>query len=1151
MELNLKRALVALFFILLPLDAHARRCNRAHPCVTPTNTPFATATTTPTFTPTPTATFTPTGTLTPTNTPTSTSTFTQVPTNTPTPTSTITNTPTPTNTVTPTFTPTRTPAFAFFPLSTVTPAPTCTAGQTAWYGQCSSSLKIFGQSDIFNTGEGLVGPTKGYNTGSVAIDKSVKPNRVYILDQNNNRILGYSALGTCTTGGGTCTNDTDCTGGSTPPCVINPTRTPDIVIGQSSLNIQSACNRDNNIGIHGKTSATSLCLQSFPDNTNPAESFYTGSLEVDVNGALYVADRYNHRVLRYTDPFVSQTADLVYGQPDFTTGGSGLSKVGYNIGDVGVTPPSATSVDFGANATRTGSQITVDAAGNLWIADTGHQRVLRVPVWKGQTSADLVLGQPDPNHQYSDRCYNVTPSTQPLSVLCMPIMARINEATGDLWVMDGGGGTFNTRFLIFHPPFTQNMSAASEFVVNLTNITTNSGSKPYQGFTLQSFIFNTYTGVSPYNTGVVWVSEYTEIGCSGSGRVLLLDSSGNVVKQVNATAADSCTSPAGVCGNVDTTYIVQGPGGLAQDDASNLFIADSGHDYITRYSMPTENYTINATTCPPKIAGGVLALGYQNPTTANTIARPGASFAYGGQLGVWDFSSNKLRIWDNYTTASIGTNPNRSTTNFFVYGQIAADDLGHLWVDSQAFGATPAGAYAISLPILTTTPTLLGGTLYWNDDDTPITYTHSGLNHVAFDPLHHHLWIADPSENRIFRISDYGNVGVSHVHVDMVIGQTSKVGTSCNKGTPASPTASSLCSGGPMAVDSLGNLYVADAASSNGDTQCGNTRILRYNTADIEAAATLFPNISAAATYLNNTGNLWGTLTTKGVCTAETQGETLAADTSGRLYFYSHYLGGYSFGGPGRQDYWSIGVLSNPLTSTQIPDKYLLVPSGFTWGLSVDRQNNNLIAPTNSRAVITNLDTDPGMFATIPAFTFTLNHDGNQKWLQAGNGTAQFNFSASAPFLGTFSPITYSISGLPSGMTASFIPTTTCTALPCNGSVLISAASTVPFGSYQPTISLSTSQGYKLTYTVRITVGGPLTCFAQSPQVLTNTDTLFFASGGNGQADVSFNWSAPGATTTTYNGVRFLTRYTTTGVKTVTVSDQGSNQTASCSVTVN
>lgn len=1154
MGFNLKRASAALILLLsFEASAWARPCNRRHPCVTPTNTPFVTPTTTPTFTSTPTSTFTPTGTLTPTNTPTPTNTFTQVPTNTATATPTRTLTPTPTNTVTPTFTPTPTPRFAFFPLSTQTPAPTCTAGQTAWYGQCSTSLKIFGQPDIFTTGVGLVGPTKGFNTGGVAIDTSVKPNKVYILDQNNNRVMGYSSLGTCTTGGGACTNDTDCTGGSTPPCVVNPTRNADIVIGQSSLNLQAACNRDDNIGYHGKTSATSLCLQSYPDNSNAAESFYTGSIAVDVNGALYVADRYNNRVLRFTAPFTSQTADLVFGQPDFTSTSAGTARTGYNIGSISIVPPSASSVDFSVNAIRTGSQITVDAAGNLWVADTGHQRVLRVPLWKGQTTADLVLGQPDYVHQFTDRCFSgAAPASQPLSVMCSPTMARINEATGDLWVLDGNtqGGGDNSRFLIFHPPFTTNMSAASSFQINLTNITTSSGVKPYHGFYLQSFAFNTYTGVSPYDTGVVWVDEYTEIGCSGGGRVLLLDSTGNVIKQVNATAADSCVSIPNICGNPDTTYGIQFAGGLAQDDAGVLFVANSGHDYITRYAMPTENYVINATTCPPKAAGGVLALGYRNPTSANTIGSPGQSFAYGSQLGVWDYETNRLRIWDNYTAASSGTNPSRSASGFFPNAQMAVDDLGHLWFDTQAFGATLGGTYAVALPILTTTPTLLGGPLYWNDDDTQITYTHSGLDHVAFDPLHHYLWVADPSENRIFRISDYGNVGVSHVHVDMVIGQTSKLATSCNQGSPATPTATSLCSGGPMAVDSLGNLYVADAASSNGDTQCGNTRILRYNIADITAASSLFPNIAAAATYYNNSSNLWGTLTTKGICTAETQGETLAADTSGRLYLYSHYMGMWARGGQESTDYWGVGVFSTPLTNTNVPDKYVLIPVGYTPGLGVDRQNNNLILPTKSRVAVVNPDTDPGMFPSVPSALFSLDHDGTERWIQAGAGSTTFFSSAITPTSGTFSPITWSIEGLPTGMTASFTPSNTCTALPCSAGATIAAASSVPFGAYQPIISLTNAQGYRLSYRVRVVVGGPLTCAPQNTQALTNAQVLFFANGGtNLQPDVGLSWSAPGATTATYTGGRFLTSYATTGVKTVTVT--GGGQTASCSITVN
>ncbi len=95
--------------------------------------------------------------------------------------------------------------------------------------------------------------------------------------------------------------------------------------------------------------------------------------QLDALRGFYVADTGNHRVLHF--PIHSSLPDLVYGQEDdFTT--ATPTKGG----------PSARSL-------RSPTGVAVDQDGSLWIADTGHHRVLHFP--KGKTVADRVLGQPN------------------------------------------------------------------------------------------------------------------------------------------------------------------------------------------------------------------------------------------------------------------------------------------------------------------------------------------------------------------------------------------------------------------------------------------------------------------------------------------------------------------------------------------------------------------------------------------------------------------------------------------------------------------------------------------------------------------------------------------------------------------------------------
>ena len=144
--------------------------------------------------------------------------------------------------------------------------------------------RVLGQPDFthgspnFPDAIGLAGPQ------GVAVDTSVTPNRVYVADTANNRVLGYSNIAMLTNG--------------------SPAN---LVIGQPDFN---------------STNVT-------PVNASSLNSPI--GIAVDAAGNLYVADMGNLRVLEYDSPFTTDTvADRVFGQPDFlkhnvcTLGASGL-----------------------------------------------------------------------------------------------------------------------------------------------------------------------------------------------------------------------------------------------------------------------------------------------------------------------------------------------------------------------------------------------------------------------------------------------------------------------------------------------------------------------------------------------------------------------------------------------------------------------------------------------------------------------------------------------------------------------------------------------------------------------------------------------------------------------------------------------------------
>ena len=181
----------------------------------------------------------------------------------------------------------------------------------------------------------------------VALDTSVTPPNVYISDAGNNRVLCFQYATQLKAGA-----------------------VADVVIGQVDkyANLPSTQN--------GRPT-TGLNLPS--------------GLACDSFGNLYIADTANNRIVRYPRP-VSQPAgqqfpDLVIGQTSFS---------GRSANANGLTASSLSLA--GTTVSRAG--LAFDAQGNLWVADTGNNRVLRYPASalkanQNGPSADLVVGQND------------------------------------------------------------------------------------------------------------------------------------------------------------------------------------------------------------------------------------------------------------------------------------------------------------------------------------------------------------------------------------------------------------------------------------------------------------------------------------------------------------------------------------------------------------------------------------------------------------------------------------------------------------------------------------------------------------------------------------------------------------------------------------
>jgi sugar lactone lactonase YvrE len=128
---------------------------------------------------------------------------------------------------------------------------------------------------------------------------------------------------------------------------------------------------------------------TFPNDSSLGNSIANTPLAVFTNGnAVFVADTVANRVVRYdsaaqynpTDTAPSPRIQSVVGQADLVSGKTNR----------GMTEPDATSLSLPQGG-------AFDSVGNLWVADTGNNRVLSYPAngALSYTSANIVVGQTD------------------------------------------------------------------------------------------------------------------------------------------------------------------------------------------------------------------------------------------------------------------------------------------------------------------------------------------------------------------------------------------------------------------------------------------------------------------------------------------------------------------------------------------------------------------------------------------------------------------------------------------------------------------------------------------------------------------------------------------------------------------------------------
>lgn len=318
---------------------------------------------------------------------------------------------------------------------------------------------------------------------------------------------------------------------------------------------------------------------------------YSGTVALDTTSSpprLYIADTFNNRILGFRDALrvkPGEPADIVIGQPD-----GFHSTINYPRGDPRLTTSSSLFRPTG---------LAVDADGNLWVADSGNNRVLRFP----KPDFDQPQVMPEANLVLGQARFSGPRLTDPTrSTMALPYGLAITPE-GHLLVSDAA----HNRVLLFRKPeggdFTNGMEA-SAVIGQPDFITAGTGTAENR--------FNNPRGIAVDTSGRLYVADV------GNNRV-------SVFSNVGALTPGSDPLPTVVLLNSTGTARLRSPYGVAVNQLTGeIWVAELAASRLLRYPeygfLPASNFA--ATLTLNVSAPLALALdGFGNPVVAEAINR--------------------------------------------------------------------------------------------------------------------------------------------------------------------------------------------------------------------------------------------------------------------------------------------------------------------------------------------------------------------------------------------------------------------------------------------------------------------------------------------------------------------------------------------------
>jgi sugar lactone lactonase YvrE len=282
----------------------------------------------------------------------------------------------------------------------------------------------------------------------------------------------------------------------------------------------------------------------------------------DANSRVFVSDTLHNRVLWW---------NTVSG---FSNGASPSGILGQDV----ITSTQANrGGTVGPTTLKLPTGIAVDGSGNIWVADTGNNLIVRYSSTLATgMAADRVLGQADLNSANGNRGgINLAANS-----LWRPAGIAI-DASGNLWVADCD----NHRILRFPAPLTNDESA--DLVLgqpNMTTVATYSGDHSSGANIVGATTLYYPQGVFVDSAGSVWVADHMNhrflnySGALSNGMPATL-----VLGQTDFSQGRSNRASYATAGTIYCSFSV------AVDRSGNAWVADFTNNRILRYSPPLAN----------------------------------------------------------------------------------------------------------------------------------------------------------------------------------------------------------------------------------------------------------------------------------------------------------------------------------------------------------------------------------------------------------------------------------------------------------------------------------------------------------------------------------------------------------------------------------